>query len=48
MTDEAASHGIVVVRNEGTRIQRVLRVAELDETLETSADPPGGGWEALS
>jgi RND superfamily putative drug exporter len=36
---------LVVVRNEGTRIHRVLRVAELDETLETSADPAGGwGW----
>jgi anti-anti-sigma factor len=34
---------LVVVRYEGTPIHRVLRVAELDETLETSADPPGLG-----
>ena len=39
---------LVVVRNEGTRIHRVLRVAELDETLETSADPPGVGGGGLS
>ena len=31
---------LVVVRIEGTPIHRVLRVARLDETLETSADPP--------
>jgi anti-anti-sigma factor len=39
---------LVVVRYEGTPIHRVLRVAELDETLETSADPPGVGGGALS
>jgi RND superfamily putative drug exporter len=36
---------LVVVRNEGTRIHRVLRVAELDETLETSAKSPSDKFE---
>jgi hypothetical protein len=38
---------IVVVRNEGTRIQHVLRVAELDVTLETELTRRGGGGDAL-
>jgi anti-anti-sigma factor len=38
---------LVVVRNEGTPIHRVLRVAELDETLETQLTRRGLGVGGL-